>query len=333
MTESTTDRIVIACAADAAWVRPLAAMVQSVLVNHRTTALVDIFVLTRSIGAADRERMSTAWGRHGATTRWLDPPDSRFAGVPLWGRMPVTTYYKVVLAELLPADVHRVIWLDSDVIMLGDVARLWAHDLGGCLACAAQDRIVPLVSSTFGLRHWARLGFTADARYFNAGVMLIDVDGWRTTDVAATALEYLRRFQHDVYFWDQEGLNAALAGQWRELDERWNCNMSVPGAFERLRNGHGSGAPQPGESPWVLHYSGNLKPWRYRTRDPRRLVFFEYLDQTPWAGWRPPASALGTAIGLYEASGLRRAVYPVERLVVRLLRATTRRSVAPPDAT
>lgn len=325
MTEPTTDRIAIACAADAAWVRPLAAMVQSVLVNRRTPAPVDIFVVTRSIGVEDRERLTALWARRAATTHWLDAPDAYFDGVPLWGRMPVTTYYKVVLPRLLPADLHRVLWLDCDLIMLGDVTALWAHDLRGCLAVAAQDRIVPHLSSAFGVRHWAALGLPPDAKYFNAGVMLIDLAGWRAEDIAGKTLAYVRAYHDDVTFMDQEGLNVALAGRWSELDERWNCNMSVPGAFDRLRNGHPAHG---GEGPWVLHFSGNIKPWRFRTSDPRRLTFFEYLDQTPWADWRPAPSLLGSAIDLYESSGLRRAVYPMEQLVVRVLRATSRRSVA-----
>lgn len=324
MSLSDGDRITLVCAADAAYVRPLAAMVESVLAHRAGDLPVDIYVLAGGILPDDRARMTTAWAAKGATAHWLEPGDSRFAGVPVWGRMPVTTYYKLAIADLLPDHVKRAIWLDCDLLMVGDVTRLWESDLGGHHALAVQDRIVPTVSSSFGIRTWKALGLPADAPYFNAGVMLIDLDRWRRDRVSDEVVEYLRAHHRSVYFWDQEGLNVVLAGRWGRLDEAWNCNVAVPGAFEEIAaRAAGEGA----RGPWILHFAGNIKPWRFPSSNRHRKLFFEYLDRTPWVGWRPAPSIEGRVFDFYEASGLRRLVYPLEQLAMRVVRAVSQRTV------
>jgi lipopolysaccharide biosynthesis glycosyltransferase len=213
--------------------------------------------------------------------------------------------------------------------MLGDVGALWEADLGSRHVLAVQDRVVPFVSSPFGISHWAAMGLDRWAKYFNAGVMVIDVARWRRDRVPPQVIEYLRTNHEDVYFWDQEGLNAVLAGRWGELDERWNCNVTVPGVFESMvATAHSNGSSGSDSGPWVLHYSGNLKPWLYPSRNPRRQRYFDYLDQTPWAGWRPNRTLVGSLIDFYEYSGLRRLIYPAEQLGMRAVRAVSRRVVS-----
>jgi len=304
-------------------------MVQSVLSHHASGREIDVYVLAGRIELSDRERLADSWRQQGAVAHWLDARDSQFAGVPLWGRMPVTTYYKLAVADLLPPEVSRALWLDCDLILLDDVSRLWDTDLGGHHVLAVQDRVVPCVSSPFGIRNWAELGIEPRAKYFNAGVMVVDVDRWRAERVPQRVIDYLRQHHRDVFFWDQEGLNAVLAGHWGELDERWNCNVTVPGVFERTvaagRERDGGNDTGSDEWPWVLHYSGNLKPWLYPSRDPRRMRFFEYLDRTPWSGWRPRPTVVGYLVDFYERSGLRGVVYPAEQLGMRLIRALSHR--------
>lgn len=316
------DPIVVACAADDAYIKPLATMVQSVLSNLAPGRTVHLYVLEAGISASTRSLLTRAWESQGASAEWLTPEASEFAGVPLWGRMPVTTYFKLSIADLLPAAVTRVIWLDCDLVVLSDLAHLWDTALDGHHARAAQDEVVPLVSSPCGIAAYRQLGLDARAKYFNAGVMLCDIALWRQTEVRRQVLEYLREYRDRVYFWDQEGLNVALAGKWGELDARWNLNASVPRAGLSAGNGNGVLGTR---GPWIVHYAGNLKPWRYPSRSAVRRLFFEYLDQTPWAGWRPKASAWTRALDWYDTSLLRRTVYPMERVAMRLVRAASLR--------
>ena len=304
---------------------PLAAMLHSALAGLRPGWTITAHVVDAGLSATDRERLTDVVERHGSTIQWHQPLATGLAALPAWGRMTSTTYHRLLLPQLLPEGVSRAIWLDCDLLVTTDLVRLWETDLGDCHLLAVRDSVVPLVSSRYGIRRWRELGLRREAPYFNAGVMLLDVDRWREDDVGALAGDYLRQAP-DAMFWDQEGLNAVLTGRWEELDPRWNRMAS---ATPRRDTGGALAAP------WIVHFGGTLKPWRLpeRSSGPRSL-FYRHLDETPWAGWRPRWAPTTRALGWYESSSLRDALYPAEPWVMlsarrHLSRMTWRRNARP----
>ena len=286
---------------------PLAVMLHSALEGLRHGATISAHIVDAGLTPTDRVRLADLAGRHGAAIHWHEPSETSFKAFPAWGRMTSTTYHRLLLPRLLPEEVTRAIWLDCDLVVTTDLARLWETDLGGFHLLAVRDAVVPLVSSQYGIRRWRELGLPRTAAYFNAGVMLIDVDSWRQDDIGTLAGDYLRHAP-EVMFWDQEGLNAVLPGRWGALDPRWN---RMPNADRRgaTRGAHAT--------PWIVHFSGTLKPWLLPepSSGPRSL-FYRHLDQTPWAGWRPRRAPTSIALGWYESSSLRDVLYPAEPWVM-----------------
>jgi lipopolysaccharide biosynthesis glycosyltransferase len=320
MTSPESGPVVIACGADDRYVQPLAVMVCSVLANLSAGRAVVVYILDGGIAPAGKARLLESWSGAPVTPHWLPVRASRFSGLPLWGRMPVSTYLKLLVPELVPDHVERAIWLDCDLVALGDLSHLWASESEGRHLLAAQDQIVPFVSSRDGVAGYRELGLPTDAKYFNAGVMVIDLALWRRDDIAGRVFDHLRRYRERVTFWDQEGLNAVLSGQWGELDPRWNYNVSAG-----VHRSRGKRRRTPDDEPWIVHFTGNLKPWVYQGRNPYYARYFQYLDRTAWAGWRPEPTIRGRLAGLYEGSGLRGVLYPAESWGMHLFRAATRR--------
>ncbi len=84
-------------------------------------------VVDTGIGELDRERLSQMCVRGGALA-WHDPSSFGLDPLPLMSRMTTATYSRLALSRLLPADVEKVVWLDADVLVTGDLERLWeAH--------------------------------------------------------------------------------------------------------------------------------------------------------------------------------------------------------------
>jgi len=305
--------VVIACGTDSNYLLPLAVMLRSVVDNLAGDRHVEAFILHSDVSAAERARVTSGLPADRCTVHWLSVDESEVAGVPLWGRMPVTTYFKLLIADRLPAAIERAIWLDCDLLVNCDVAQLWDLDLHGSLLGAAQDRLVPFASSRGGIQSRSTFGIPDDAKYFNAGVMLIDLERWRAMGIAEQTLAYLRAHWKSVAFWDQEGLNVALAGKWKELSPRWNRNVSVPGD-RAVGNLDGC----------ILHFAGRLKPWLYKIRDPEFSLYLSYLDRTSFNGSRPAGGVRATAISLYERSGIRSLLHPLENLLADLARKSFR---------
>lgn len=303
--------VVVGCAADGGYALPLAVMLRSLAARLAADHALVAYAVDAGLDAADRARVVRSLGPR-TTLHWVAPAREAFAGLPLWGRMPIATYDKLAIARWLPDAVQRVLWLDADLLVRADVAELWRTDLGDAIAGAVQDARVPTVGARFGIRDFAALGLARDDAYFNAGVLLIDLARWRAANVEQHALAYLRRNARRVYFWDQEALNAALAGRWCTLAPAWNWSPTT-GAARSFAEADAR----------ILHFSGNLKPWRYAGRQPEHALYHRTLDETAWAGFRPRRSLLASALARYDASALRRRALPLERSALALLRSAT----------
>lgn len=296
-------RPVVVTAADAAYALPLAVMLRSAVEHLAPGASLEAFVLDDGMGEELRRKVRRSLPER-LTLHWTAPPAQAWHGLPLWGRMPATTYCKLLMPSVLPEGLSRVLWLDADILVRADLGALWRRDLGEHTILASADPFVRSLSSRFGVAGWRELDLPGDAAYFNAGVMLVDLARWRRDRVTARAEQYLRRFRDRVIFHDQEALNAVLAGAWGPLDGRWN--RGVGAALLGRADGDERAAA-------ILHYSGSLKPWRLRIRSRYQAVYYGYLDRTAWASFRPPWSLLGVLLGFYQSSPLRRALLPLEQ--------------------
>lgn len=246
---------------------------------------------------------SAAWPQ--CSIAWRAPDYGDSTSIRVWGRVPKLTYARINLAAYLP-EPSRVILLDSDLLVRSDIGRLWDTPLAGAVAAAVIDPFIPTVSSRDGLATYVDLGLASDAPYLNAGVMLVDLALWRQREVGPRALAFVESYWRVTRWYDQDAINAVLAGQWITLDARWQTHPRLA----RLR----TISPR-GEDPWIVHFSGRLKPWAYRGDSAYDREFFEVLDRTDWRGWRPPVTARSLLTRFY-AQQLRRWLYPVE---VRLL--------------
>ena len=322
---SDAEPIVVACAANGPYVMPLAVMLTSLVDRLDPRRELSIHVFDGGIPARDRERLAASLRQPNVTLEWVPAQSSSLQGLPMWGRLHPAVYQRLMLPAMLPESVHRAIWLDCDIVIQQDLGRLWDADLGDRHLLAVQDMIVPYVSSFMGVAHHAELGIPAAAKYFNAGVMVMNLALWRRDDVAGQVVSYLTEYRDDVVFLEQEALNAVLADKWGELDPRWNQNASVAGQpFFRPRHLDARTYERLVADPWIVHFNGRIKPWSTRKPSPSRGLYQRYLDATPWAGWRPKRSVAGFLLGAYESSRPRRILYPTEKWVVEAMRRLTR---------
>jgi lipopolysaccharide biosynthesis glycosyltransferase len=296
---------IVVLAADDHFAMPLAATIRSALDNLAPGRKLRIYVLDAGIKDATKERLIRSWPDGCYHVEWLRVDESALAGLPVSGHINLVSYYRILIPRVLPIDVRRAIYLDADLIVRTDLSRLWDRDLAGQLCLAAQDCAAPYLDSSQALANYRlcgshlgsaqpvpnfrELGLKPQAAYFNAGVLLINLVAWRNADVSGQSLACLEQHRQHVLWWDQYALNVVLAGRWGQLDARWNQGSHVymyptweqspfdQPTYDQLRNG-----------PYIVHFTTRYKPWQPLCRHPFRKEFFEYLDRTAWAGWRPP---------------------------------------------
>jgi lipopolysaccharide biosynthesis glycosyltransferase len=285
--------------------------VRSLLEHHVSSQRLEITIIDGGLSSDDRRRLESSWeGATSAPARWkFTAPRFHSADeLPVWGRVPQLTYARLSLGDYFEADEERAVLLDSDMLVLADIATFHDSELHGAVIGACRDPFIPTVSSIDGLADWQGLGLASDMPYFNAGAMVVDLDQWRRQRITVRVAEFIDRYRDRLNQYDQDGLNAILAGAWTELDPRWQCHPRVEHALGVRRASH----------PFMIHFSGRLKPWLYNAGHPFDRLFFDVLDRTEWRGFRPDRTLRSLAMSLYD-SPLRRLFYPLEvRLMSRL---------------
>ncbi|KAI8527620.1 hypothetical protein RHMOL_Rhmol12G0089700 [Rhododendron molle] len=170
-------------------------------------------------------------------------------------------YARIYLADLLPSSVRRVIYFDSDLIVVDDVGKLWGINLNGKIL-GAPEYCHANFSSYFTSGFWSNpvfSGFFGDRRpcYFNTGVMVIDLDKWREGRYTEK-LEVWMRIQKKYRIYELGSLPPFLlvfAGNVEPVEHRWNQHGLGGDNLEGLcRDLH----PGPVS---LLHWSGKGKPW------------------------------------------------------------------------
>jgi lipopolysaccharide biosynthesis glycosyltransferase len=210
---------------------------------------------------------------------------SRFAlTFPVSEHISIETYIRFFIADLVDANIMKILYMDCDTVAVGSVDELWETNVSECLFAAVEDPAAD---------RWADLNIPREHKYFNAGVLLINLSKWRTLGFGNILIRYMEERKGKLKFWDQDALNACAYDKWSELPYRWNFQVRV---YQEVRaNVHLKMSYQQVRKEAViakiLHYNGAAKPWVFQQVNPLPMRFvrpyFRYLNKTAWAGFRP----------------------------------------------
>jgi lipopolysaccharide biosynthesis glycosyltransferase len=178
----------------------------------------------------------------------------------------VSIYYRMFIPSMFP-ELERAVYLDCDLVLCDDVAKLYFTELEDNLVGAVTDESVITVPvfCDYVKRH---IGLESEHGYFNSGVLLMNLDLMRRTGIENMFIRLLRKYNFNTVAPDQDYLNFLCRGRVRYLDEGWNKH-AIPG-----RN-------IPDSSLHIMHYNMFNKPWRY-DGVPNGEKFWQTAKTTPF---------------------------------------------------
>nr|MBA2761518.1 glycosyltransferase family 8 protein [Segetibacter sp.] len=183
------------------------------------------------------------------------PPDSQFT---------IATYYRLYFHALIPEGIDKLLYIDTDTIVIGDLKELYNIDIGNAPIAAVADPVPELRSD---------LGLYKEGQYFNAGVLLIDIKNWREQKVTENALQFILDHPEKIQYVDQDALNATLIDKWFRIDKKYNLSylyvsLQVP-AKALIKDAV------------IIHYTTSLKPWHCLAKNKLRYLYQRYLKMSP----------------------------------------------------
>ncbi len=180
------------------------------------------------------------------------------------------TYYRLMAQEKLPLEVKRFLYLDIDMIVTGSLEEFYNTEFGDALLVACSMAKPDEVDT----KRLEQLTLPKDTIYFNAGVLLYNLEKQREEIDVKILYEYPILFYKQLKFQDQDVLNAVFYGRVKYADYR-AYNMPDYLVIKR------SDVKQVYESCRIFHYNGNGKPWGEIYWGRMAELFWSYAREIP----------------------------------------------------
>lgn len=256
---------VFASAINRRYVVPYAAMLSSFR-DHNPGSSATAFVMHYDLLEVDRQFLEAVCRRADVVLKFLPIPTYPFLsfatrGRHLFGkgkRTPPIVYAKAFLDRFLPTDIDRVICIDADIIVNGDMSEIRQMAINSPVMAAAN---IP----------------QSHPHQFNSGFMLLDLEAWRRWRIADIAEKFLLHYSDALYTHDQHVLNLIFRNRWSKIDLKWNYIED----HYRRRAQHPTYTEAEilaaRQSPVIVHYAVDTdKPWYSRCRHPRADLYRKY---------------------------------------------------------
>lgn len=200
---------------------------------------------------------------------------------------------RLFLPELLDSDIDRLLYLDGDVIANSSFHDFYNMNLNGCIVAGAEDCIPQ--------QHKSHLGLSSEDVYLNAGVLLFDMQAWRSQYDPDWVEVRLAR-QDPFAMADQDVLNLMLRGRILSLPLKYNYSvwfrvLDLSALQRLLQSPHLCRYTQDeiqdcSQNAVFIHYntcSLVVRPWYKGATDPASTVWKHWYDASPWGQEALPA--------------------------------------------
>lgn len=246
--------MIVACSIDRHFAELAGVMLYSLEKNGGVPD-AEIYILSDGLRPSDKSMLQACTKR---ALRFIEVDGDILAKISTlkttsyWSR---ATYARLYLPELVAGRHSRMLYLDADTLVKKSLAPLFEMPLEGKAVAA-----VPYDDPTRFNQSLSRAG---DTPYFNAGVLLVDIDAWNERDYTARITDLLKARSFD--FLDQDVLNVAAEGDLVLLADHWNARKG----WDEYSDAS------------IVHFI-HAKPNTEECEHPEKATFLEYRRHTPW---------------------------------------------------
>ncbi len=163
------------------------------------------------------------------------------------------TYYRLFISQILPKELSEIIYIDCDIISTKPIKNEFkkifdslnqSNQAIGVKTEFLRDKNNEYIFSNLKLEN---------DKYFNAGVMFINLEKWRAINIEEKAKNIIEDDKIEFAFWDQDILNKLFDGEYFEIENKFNYGVDVEN-FNLNNN-------EIFDKSFLIHYMGSKKPW------------------------------------------------------------------------
>lgn len=259
----------------------------SLLKHNDSRRKIHIYIIDGGISSINKEKLTSLVNSYSANISFLPfiNPEDVFGLKLDLAQWCETNYLRIILERILPKDVHRILYIDSDTLIRKDISELYDLKMNGYPIAAAYD-CYPLPKY--------QLGLNMRDKYFSDGILLIDLDLLRNGTQFNEYSTLLRDRKGKIAYLEQGAINYVMKDRILLISPKYNLmTLSLvykkcPGVFfdstedyyskNELKNAI--------EDPAIVHLTGNIlmiRPWCKHSNHPYSKEWRQVLELTPWA--------------------------------------------------
>ena len=267
LTKNNKPIIPIFFASDDNYVPFLAVSIKSLLDNASQDYFYKIYILTEGISKSNEERLKN-YATDNSEIIFVDLSSyilkirDRLSST-LRDYYTESIFYRIFIAALYP-EYSKAIYLDCDIVVLGDISKFYNIDLGDNILGAINDDVI-VTNDAF--RHYSNYGVGVEySKYFNSGVLVMNLDEFRKQQIQQRFIYLLIKYNFETAAPDQDYLNVLCYNKVHYIDKSWD-KMPVGGDYDGELN--------------LIHYNNFRKPWYYDDVQYGEY-FWEYARKTDY---------------------------------------------------
>lgn len=261
--ETTRDDLHIAFGIDANFAMGMGVCMTSIIINNRNEK-INFHVFTDGINPEDIDRLKILTKYENVKIRMYYINKAVFKNFPTSVGWTYATYYRFIMGKVLHGNANKVLYLDADILCIGSLKELIEMDMDNYVIVGICDFLENFITRMKELS-------IKNGKYFNAGVMYIDVNKWCKEEISERAMQLLGENPQKYKSLDQDVLNVLLDGKVCFTDKKWDY------MYDTMRMKH-----QLPQNTILIHFTGD-KPWQSWTQHHSLVKYYgEYIDKSPW---------------------------------------------------
>ena len=273
--------------ADNNYIQHLAVTLISLLENNKNETF-RVFLFSSDITDENKGKIESIINNYRCSIEYISFDRKIFEHIDA-GRYSIATYYRLLMPKYLTVD--KLLYLDVDMVVDASIKELYETDINDYYVAAVED-------AWRDGQYKKNLGMSNNAKYFNAGVLVVNLKRWREENLFEKFLEYEKNSKIELESHDQDIFNAIFNGKWKQLPLKFNQYEKNPDLDEKtlLKVFNKEEILEAREKPVIVHYIGGRKPWHYRNEHIQKSLYWKYLKMTPYKDYQPTDKTLRNII-------------------------------------
>lgn len=259
---------------DRNYLMPLSVTLVSLFTNNMNEEL-SVYVLYNDFETADKKKIQSIGDQFNRRIELININDDQFKNFKTGFHFSKAIFFRLLIPELFDGKYEKVLYIDSDALVLQDISPLFQIDF--------KDNYLAAVEN-FTFNDYKRLGLNPEFRYFASGTLLFNIPKWNKDKISQKIFEYLS-LSTDIKMPDQDALNVVINGNWKHLP----LSYGIETIWVKSRKEQKSKFLLYKtfiDNPIIIHFSGSVKPWHYLDKKPYKKEFWRYLQQTPFSEYK-----------------------------------------------